>query len=269
MVVRDERGLVVKVCNSGRTPKPLGLKSFCMFFRRCDVDAVLVVGGLIFLPYHSMQRASHMSGCHSFSSTFAELVVGTRGCLFQSPMFSHILVIVFCCGQNSALRFTSDGMDEWFAMRRNAPIHLTSTHTRNMIISLSIRCPKQEEVCFAPKFVVALAPLTFAQCGTLYLPLVVNMNFVCACEIFASEASSCQVRCLHVLSQTGCDIVVLSETDVFFFASCVPMYRELRSRTGAHIAAMPAPKDSTRSGRAISSKFRGLSDVLRLRSPLR
>jgi len=113
---------------------------------------------------------------------------------------------------------------------------------------------KSGEMGFTQKFVVALAPSTFALCENLSLPSVLvdtdSLNLSQAESLRAVSASSipgqvpfAKFGVPYVLLQMGFDSVVLSEMDVFFFASPLPMLQDVRSRRGAPVLAMPDEKD--------------------------
>jgi len=182
-------------------------------------------------------------------------------------MCARVLVVIVCCGlgQVSALRFTPDGVSEWLARLnasvatvvaghnfvRDAPVLLTAADEGYKDF-FAPWASKAEEVGFAQKFVVALTQSTLALCGTLNLPSVlvdtdnVNMPPPTSAAHYArllpGQLPFAKFGVPHVLLQSGFDSVVLSEMDVFFFASPLPMLADFRSRTGAHVLAMPDVK---------------------------
>ena len=159
-----------------------------MFLRRCDVDAgagkLVVSSHAASLLGDGVIRPEDVGGfaSHSFNLLWEHAVV-----LFQSPMFSRVLVSIFCCGLGhvSALRFTSDCVSVWWARLNASAATVLAGHNSVRDVPVLVTAADEErkdffvpwasegeEVAFAQKFVAALTPSFFAQRGTLNLPSV-------------------------------------------------------------------------------------------------
>lgn len=183
-------------------------------------------------------------------------------------MFARVVVLIVCCGLRpvSALRFSEVDLTEWLPRLSGSVATLVAGHnfTDSVPVLLTLAdvayeeflvpwAAKSEEFGFAQKLVVTLAASTSALCATHSLPsvlidsrsfglLVNSLHAPTHARTIPSQLPLAKFGVPYVLLQMGFDSVVVSEMDVFFFASPLPMLQDVRSRTGASVLAMPDDK---------------------------